>query len=111
MRPSAPPSVVAAVCGKFLDDQARETGMSPRNFARMIRGGWGAWRVEAAEKWCAVCGFDFWNLDVSHRIRTIPWSKLTPVYKRALRGLLRYASGKDPTMAEIRELARVLTHG
>ena len=112
MKPVAPPSVVAAVCGKTLVDQAIAIGMSPRHFDRLIRGGWGAWRVGPAEKWCSVCGFDFWNLDISDRVTRIDWNKLTGVLRRALRAILKQATGKEPTLSEIRELARVLTpHG
>ena len=112
MKPVALPSVVAAICGKTLEEQARQTGLSTRHFARLIRQGWGGWRVSTAEKWCGVCGFDFWDLQIAGRVTKVNWTVLTGVLRRALRGMLRTATGKDPTLSEIRELARILTpHG
>ena len=51
-------------------------------------------------------------MDVAARIAGIHWRRQTPVLQRALRGILRMATGKEPTAAQVRALAEQLeAHG
>lgn len=112
MKPRIPPSAMVVLCGKSQEEQAKAIGISPRHFARLIRLGWGDWNVGTAERWCASCGVDFWSMDVAARIAGIHWRRQTPVLQRALRGILRMATGKEPTAAQVRALAEQLeAHG
>lgn len=108
MKPRIPPSAMVVLCGKSQEEQAKAIGISPRHFARLIRLGWGDWNIGTAEKWCHVCGSDFWDLDVAKKIASISWGRLTPVLQRALRGILRMATGKEPTATQVKALAQQL---
>lgn len=108
MKPRVPPSAFVVLCQKSQAEQAAAIGLSPRHFARLIRLGWEDWHIGTAEKWCAACGGDLWNLDVAKRISEIDWSRQTPMLQRALRGILRMATGKEPTAAQVKALAQQL---
>lgn len=71
MRPVVPPLVVALACrakkGLSIAKQAAILHLTERQFYRMLKKAplkdwWAAWKVGDAEKWCAACGFEFWNL-------------------------------------------------
>jgi hypothetical protein len=103
---------MVVLCGKTQVEQANALGMSPRHFARLIRLGWEDWNVGTAERWCSFCGVDFFDMDISKKLSAVRWRKLTPVLQRALRGILRMATGKEPTQAQVRALASQLEpHG
>ena len=108
MKPRIPPSAMVVLCGKSQEEQAKAIGISPRHFARLIRLGWDDWNVGTAEKWCSSCGADLWDLNVSKRVAEIDWGRLTPMLQRALKGILRMATGKEPTAAQVKALAHQL---
>jgi hypothetical protein len=109
MRPCIPPAALAVLCRKTQDEQALAIGMSVRQFTRLIRRGWERWNVGRAERWCRVCGVDFWDMAVSEKIKEVDWKEATGPKQRALRGILRMATGKEPTAAEVKALAAQLT--
>ena len=108
MKPRIPPSAMVVLCGESQEEQAKAIGISPRHFARLIRLGWDDWNVGTAERWCTSCGVDFWSMDIAGRMSGIHWRRLTPVLRRALQGILRMATGKEPTAAQVRALAEQL---
>ncbi len=112
MKPCIPPSALAIICEKSQAAQAEAIGLSLRHFERLIRRGWDSWILGRAERWCAACGVDFWNMQVANQIRKIDWKRQSPAKQRALRGILKMATGKEPTAAEVKALAAQLnSHG
>ena len=111
MRPCIPPAALAVLCRKTQDEQAHAIGMSVRQFIRLIRQGWERWNVGRAERWCRVCGVDFWDMKVSESIKEIDWKEMSSTKQRALRGILRMATGREPSAAEVKALAAQLSRG
>lgn len=108
MKPRVPPSAFVVLCQKSQAEQAAAIGLSPRHFARLIRLGWEDWHIGTAEKWCAACGTSLWDMDVAGKVAGVDWGRLTPVLQRALKGILRMATGKEPTAAQVKALAAQL---
>lgn len=102
MKPALPPGLVSLLC------KTSQRAVPDRSLRRLLSRPWGKWKVEVAEKWCAACGFDFWNLDAAHhldKIKAVDWTRRTKRLRRALGEVLRAAGFKNPTLRQQDALA------
>lgn len=104
MRPALPPGLVSLLCAVPRAKQ----GFPDRTLSRLVTKPWGKWRVDVAEKWCEVCGFDFWKLDAARNLsalRRIDWQHKTKRVRQALIEMLQAAGVRKPTLAQQDALA------
>lgn len=104
MRPALPPGLVSLLCAVPRTEQ----GVPDRTLSRLVTKPWGKWKVETAEKWCEVCGFDFWKLDAGRNIsalRRVDWLHKTKRVRQALVEMLQAAGIRKPTIAQQDALA------
>lgn len=107
MRPALPPGLVALLCPVPRSRQ----GVPERTLARLVARPWGKWKVETAEKWCAVCGFDFWRLDAANnmdKFAKVDWVHKTKRVRQALSDILRGTGVRNPTIRQQDALAAAL---
>lgn len=92
MSPTIPPIVVRLVCsadkGMSIEEQARSCDLGRQQLARLSVVGWDRWKVAKAQKWCAACGFDFWNLRMTPaQASKVNWASGDPKVVSAMEAL------------------------
>lgn len=104
--PKIPPVALVVLCSRPIEEQAKGAGLSVRHFSRIAREpDWDRIRIGTARAWCAACGVDLFSMDVSKLVPQVPWRRMTKPIARALRAVMRAATGKEPSASEVRAMA------
>ena len=85
-----------------MSQQARMTGITERTLNRLVNLPWQRWKVGVAEKWCAVCGMDFWDLNRGGEIAMrADWTSKKRTVMKAIRDMVAYVGGKKSDEARV----------
>lgn len=114
MKPTIPPAVIRFIGDVTYSAISQRLDICESKAIYLTRRPWDDWRVAEAEKFCALCGFDFWNLslptsgDLRDAFGRADWTDTDdPTTRRALDALIEVGGG-TPTETLRRSLASSL---